>query len=145
MSKRTRKHSRSSSQLSPKKQACNCPCQSGLSFELCCQPFITSQLLPTTAEQLMRSRYTAYTQKNSEYLLLSWHTDFRPVDIDFTQEQLQWTGLKILSTHLGGEKDNEGQVRFIARFKLNGKAHQLEENSRFKKIAGQWLYLEGVQ
>jgi SEC-C motif-containing protein len=141
MSKRAWKHSKNRSNMN-EEQASGCPCQSGLAFRQCCQPFITLQSIPATAEQLMRSRYTAYTRKNSEYLLQNWHTDFRPADIDFTHEQHQWIGLKILSTHLGGKDDNEGQVHFIAHFKLNGKAHRLEENSRFKKIAGQWFYLQ---
>ena len=144
MSKRTWNQSRKRANINTEKQPSDCPCQSGLTFEQCCQPFITSHSLPATAEQLMCSRYTAYTLQNSEYLLRSWHPDFRPAGIDFTQQQHQWTGLKIISTHLGGVNDNEGQVHFIARFKLNGKAHKLEENSRFKKIAGQWLYLEAV-
>lgn len=143
MSKHASNQPKKNSNIKADKPVSDCPCQSGLTFEQCCQPFITSASLPTTAEQLMCSRYTAYTLKNSEYLLRCWHPDFRPADIDFTQQH-QWIGLKIIATHLGEENDSEGQVHFIARFKLNGKAHRLEENSRFKKIAGQWLYLEAV-
>ncbi len=120
-----------------------CPCQSGRSFEQCCQPFITSRSLPATAEQLMRSRYTAYTQKNSEYLLQSWHEDFKPSAIDFISLQHHWIGLKIVSTLQGGQEDQAGQVHFVARFKLNGKAHRMEEKSLFKKIDGKWVYLQG--
>lgn len=43
----------------------------------------------------------------------------------------------------GNKNDSIGQVHFIARYKINGKAHKLEENSYFEKINGQWLYLKG--
>lgn len=112
MSKHVSNQAKKHLNIKADKPASDCPCQSGLTFEQCCQRFITSASLPTTAEQLMCSRYTAYTLKNSEYLLRSWHPDFRPADIDFTQQQHQWIGLKIIA--------------------------------RFKKIAGQWLYLEAV-
>ena len=132
----------------------DCPCQSGLPFQACCQPFLNtytsnastnhaSPQRPDTAEQLMRSRYCAYVLKNSDYLLQTWHPDYRPETLDLTDSPNQWLGLKIKNTHQGKKNDYTGQVHFIARFKINGKAHKLEEHSQFKKINGQWLYLTG--
>ncbi|MDR0401008.1 MAG: SEC-C domain-containing protein [Treponema sp.] len=37
----------------------SCPCLSGLPYEECCGPYISSAENPPTAEALMRSRYTA--------------------------------------------------------------------------------------
>src|SRR5262249_12642121 len=48
--------------------AMNCPCQSGQNLDQCCGPFIAGEAFPETAEQLMRSRYTAYTQANLGYI-----------------------------------------------------------------------------
>jgi SEC-C motif-containing protein len=45
-----------------------CPCGSDKSQETCCDPFITGKALPNTAEKLMRSRYTAYTRADIDYL-----------------------------------------------------------------------------
>lgn len=46
-----------------------CPCQSGKSYTDCCQPFHLHQMIPDSAEKLMRSRYTAYTQVNIPYIV----------------------------------------------------------------------------
>ncbi len=133
---------------SPELQA-DCPCQSGLSFAKCCQSFLDSSSKNTasTAEQLMRSRYCAYTLNDSEYLLKTWHPDFRPNSLNLNTEESfskqQWISLKIQKTIQGNKNDSTGQVHFIARYKINGKAHKLEENSYFENINGQWLYLKG--
>jgi len=123
--------------------AADCPCQSGLAFAQCCQRFLDSNQLPETAEQLMRSRYCAYALKNCDYLLQTWHPGYRPESLDLSDSPNQWIGLKIKKTHLGGKNDLIGRVHFIARFKINGKAHKLEENSRFEKLNGQWFYQNG--
>ncbi len=52
----------------------DCLCQSGLSYGQCCGRFLKAAdkndtSVPQTAEQLMRSRYTAYVLGNSLYLL----------------------------------------------------------------------------
>ena len=122
----------------------DCPCQSGLPFSQCCQPFLDAEqpMLPETAEQLMRSRYTAYVLKNSDYLLNTWHPEHRPASLNLDNKN-QWIGLNILKTISGGKDDLDGQVHFVARFKINGKAHKLQENSIFKKIDGHWLYVTG--
>ena len=124
----------------------DCPCQSGLLFEQCCQRLLepSFSLFAQTAEQLMRSRYCAYVLKNEDYLLRTWHPQTRPESLHLDNSSNRWIGLKIKSSTLGQESDITGTVHFIARFKENGKAHKLEENSQFKKINGQWLYLTGV-
>lgn len=92
----------------------------------------------------MRSRYTAYVKKDEAYLLSSWHPSTRPPQLTLDQDEPdQWLGLKIISQHAGSETDNEGGVEFVARFKINGKAHRLHEKSRFMKEGGQWFYLDG--
>jgi len=121
----------------------DCPCQSGLAFKQCCQRFLDNEQLPQTAEQLMRSRYCAYVLKNNDYLLQTWHPRYRPDSQDLNDSGHQWIGLKIKNTVEGQKNDTSGQVHFIARFKINGKAHKLEENSQFEKINGRWFYLNG--
>jgi len=147
------KHQKNRTALKQDAVSADCPCQSGLSFQACCQRFLNAYISnasmsnspqwPDTAEQLMRSRYCAYVLKNSDYLLQTWHPDYRPETLDLSDSPNQWIGLKIKNTHQGKKNDCTGQVHFIARFKINGKAHKLEESSQFKKIKGQWLYLTG--
>ena len=123
----------------------DCPCQSGLLFQQCCQRFLdASSAHPAeTAEQLMRSRYCAYVLKDEDYLLNTWHPDTRPGVLHLDDSPNQWIGLTIKATHLGQKTDSTGMVYFIARFKINGKANKLEEHSQFEKLNGQWFYVKG--
>jgi SEC-C motif-containing protein len=90
----------------------------------------------------MRSRYTAFTQKNAPYLLASWHPDTRPAEITFDPIQ-RWLGLKILAREQGSQQDTTGIVEFVARYKVNSRAHRLHELSRFERVAGHWVYVDG--
>ena len=120
----------------------SCPCESGLNYDSCCGRFIDDGEKPDTAEQLMRSRYTAFALNNIAYLEKSWHPTTRPATIE-TDEKVRWLGLKIKRTGQGGADDDEGTVEFVARFKIDGRGHRLHEISRFVKENGQWLYLDG--
>lgn len=121
-----------------------CPCGSGLAYPGCCGPFIAGTALPRTAEQLMRSRYTAYTLNNQDYLSATWHPGTRPPDLT-EEKQVTWLGLKIVATESGGPDDQGGEVEFIARFKIGGRAFRLHERSRFERRQGRWVYLDGDQ
>ena len=35
-------------------------------------------------------------------------------------------------------------LKFVARFKVNGRAHRLHEISRFRRVDGRWYYLGNV-
>lgn len=54
-----------------------CPCCSEKPFSECCEPFISGEQLPQTPEELMRSRYTAYTLVDVEYLIKTTHPKMR--------------------------------------------------------------------
>ena len=97
-----------------------CPCGTGLAYEECCGPIIEGTRNASSAEQLMRSRYTAYAKKNIGYLYSSLHPDHRKdYDEKSTRqwaERSQWHSLEIVDTRGGGEEDTEGTVEFIAAF-----------------------------
>lgn len=121
-----------------------CPCGSGKPFVQCCEPCLSGVAQADTAEKLMRSRYTAYVMKNEEYLLRTWHHSTRPDQLGLERgEAGNWIGLKLVGTHAGGRDDDSGMVEFVARYKINGKAHRLQEKSRFVKEQGEWFYLDG--
>ncbi|QOL50756.1 YchJ family protein [Massilia litorea] len=141
-----------------------CPC-GGASYATCCGPYIAGAALPPTAEALMRSRYTAYTQRDEAYLRATWHPSTRPRDaIVDPDEKLRWLGLEIksalrlrqrkaeLAHHPDSDRDSDrNTVEFVARFKVGGRAHRLHETSRFirepdPEIGGQvrWFYLDGT-
>ena len=95
----------------------------------------------------MRSRYTAFTRKNWDYLVATHHPSTRGKtlrrDLEEYDDNPQWCGLKILSTSAGQPKDKIGKVQFEASYFLEGKTHILAEHSRFKKMGGDWMYLDG--
>ena len=119
-----------------------CPCGSGKPFKLCCQPYVEQISDAPTAEALMRSRYTAFVLRREDYLHYSWHRDTCPKTIHLNINT-KWLGLKIKNTVAGGENDDTGEVEFVARYKVNGKACRLHENSRFKRFENRWVYLNG--
>jgi SEC-C motif-containing protein len=119
-----------------------CPCNSQQLFKDCCQPLLQHDRQAETAELLMRSRYTAFVLEDVDYLRYSWHPDYCPQDIH-TNDGCQWLGLKIKNKEAGAESDSEGRVHFVARYKRDGKATRIEENSRFERYQGRWVYVDG--
>jgi SEC-C motif domain protein len=119
-----------------------CPCGSGAAYLDCCGRFIAGAALPDTAEQLMRSRYSAYTLCEEDYVRATWHPSTQPPDLQ-ADPKVQWLGLKIIATQDGGPEDLRGLVEFVARYKLGGRAHRLHERSRFARHQGRWCYVDG--
>lgn len=120
----------------------NCPCGKPLPFEHCCGRFLAAAKTVPDAEHLMRSRYSAYCRKDTAWLLATWHPATRPSGLDLDEEPApQWLGLTI-QCHTPHDA-NHATVEFIARYKLNGRAHRLHEISRFERIDGLWFYREG--
>ncbi|MEM8767521.1 MAG: YchJ family metal-binding protein [Pseudomonadota bacterium] len=125
-----------------KAQDNGCPCGSGKLADDCCLPVIAGTRPAANPEALMRSRYTAYTLAETDYLLASWDTSTRPARLELDEAQ-RWLGLKILGTEGGGTEDFEGTVEFVARYKLAGRGYRLHEISRFRRTPTGWRYLEG--
>jgi len=108
----------------------------------CCQPLLAGNDTAISAEQLMRSRYTAFVLHDETYLRKTWHPDTCPAFIDLDSDT-KWLGLKIKSTQAGGKDETQGVVEFVARYKIKGRGHRIHETSRFVRQDGQWLYLDG--
>ena len=121
-----------------------CPCESGKPYEHCCQSYIEQTSEAPTAEALMRSRYSAFVLLNEDYLRYSWHPDHCPKNIHLN-ENTQWLGLKVINTVAGGVNDDTGEVEFVARSKINGKASRLHETSRFSRVNNRWVYIDGEE
>ncbi|MFH2123935.1 MAG: YchJ family protein [Pseudomonadota bacterium] len=119
-----------------------CPCNSDRPYAKCCEPLLSGDRIASTAEALMRSRYTANVIRDVAYLLRSWHPSTRPDMIDPATIP-DWYGLHIVRTEQGMENDNEGIVEFKASACIQEKPWQLHEISRFVKKDGQWLYVDG--
>ena len=93
----------------------------------------------------MRSRYSAYVLRLSDYVLCTWHASTRPQDLDLSEDSAtKWLGLTVLRA-LDGDLPNEAWVEFVAKYKVGGQgAQRLHETSRFVHEAGRWFYVDGV-
>jgi SEC-C motif domain protein len=123
-----------------------CPCGSKKQDRYCCGQYLLRKATPETAEQLMRSRYTAFCRGNIDYLIATLHPDKRTAkdrtELAKTINNTQWLGLTIINTLKGKKTDLTGCVEFEAVYKTN-EPRQLHERSQFIKNNGQWFYLEG--
>lgn len=88
----------------------------------------------------MRSRFSAFSVGDAEYLLRTWHPSARPPGVDLGGG-LRWTRLEVLETTGGSAFHTEGTVRFRAHYVERGEAGHMDENSRFTRHAGDWVYV----
>ncbi|MEV0392250.1 YchJ family protein [Polymorphospora rubra] len=119
-----------------------CPCGSGQAYGDCCGRLHRGDTAAATAEQLMRSRFSAFAVGDTAYLLRTWHPTTRPARLTLDPGQ-RWTRLEILATDRGGLFDTTGGVEFRAHYRESGRPGALHEHSRFVREDGQWVYLDG--
>ena len=119
-----------------------CPCGTGLPYADCCGRLHDGSATATTAEQLMRSRYSAFAVGDPAYLLATWHPSTRPPSLEL-DPTVRWTGLDVLATSDGGLLAPEGTVEFRAWYRREGETGSQHEVSRFERVDGAWRYLDG--
>jgi SEC-C motif-containing protein len=123
----------------------DCPCGTEKNYAECCGRFIPQQTPATTPEELMRSRYTAYTQLNFDYLAATMKPpasehfdDARRADAKF----IKWLQLEVLNASQDGE---QGRVEFKAHYIMDNRKDVLHEKSDFILEDGKWYYYSGMQ
>lgn len=126
----------------------SCHCGSNTEFEQCCEPIINGDIDATTAEQLMRARYSAYVTVDTDFLHDSLHPDGRDdFDEEATKkwaESSQWASLNILGGKAGKRNDRVGTVEFTAVYEdAEGRQVKHSERSHFKKIDDSWFFCDG--
>ncbi len=113
-----------------------CPCGSGAGYDTCCGPLHRGEVDARTAEQLMRSRYSAFALGDVGYLLRTWHPRTQPEHLNLDAD-VTWLSLQVLAA-------DGDTVEFIARYRApSGRGFQ-REISRFAKRAGRWFYVDGT-
>ncbi|UOY02385.1 YchJ family protein [Blastococcus sp. PRF04-17] len=120
-----------------------CPCGSALPYADCCGRLHDGTATAATAEQLMRSRYSAFVTGDAGYLQRTWHSSTRPHRLHLDRS-LRWTGLAVLATTGGSLLAAEGTVEFRASYLREGRPGAQHETSRFVREGGQWRYLDGI-
>jgi|SRR5579885_1052707 SEC-C motif-containing protein len=121
-----------------------CPCGSQNVYSACCGRFIENFQHPSSPEELMRSRYTAYTLGNIDYIARTMKppasNDFDPDSAREWAQQATWIKLDVLNTSLNNTK---GIVEFQAHYSLGDKIYVLHEVSEFHLLDGLWYYVDG--
>ncbi|MFT4571578.1 MAG: SEC-C motif-containing protein [Hyphomicrobiaceae bacterium] len=122
-----------------------CPCGSDLTFDKCCEPFLSGAAKPATAEQMMRARYTAHTCANIDFVAATTHPqsleDFDAEGARRWAEDSDWMGLEINNLVAGSATDSTGTVEFTAHFRdKKGTLNKHSEVSLFEKVDGEWRF-----
>lgn len=122
-----------------------CPCQSNLEFKDCCEPLLSGDRDAQTPEELMRSRYSAFSTKNIEYIAETTdpqtRTNFDMKANEDWANAARFMSLEILKSSAEG---NKGLVEFKATFQVGDEAPQVHhEISKFRKQGGVWYFREG--
>lgn len=131
----------------------DCPCRimdtKKLPLDACCGPYLKGSKKAPTAESMMRSRYSAYVEKNIDYID---QTQLNEKNEVFNKEEAlkwadssEWLGLEIKRTQKGEANDDSGVVEFIAHYKDKASGTELRhhETSLFQKQNGDWKFKEG--
>jgi len=140
-----------------------CPCQitpdllsnsnaenleNGKSYLDCCKPFHEGRL-PKTAEQLMRSRYSAFVMVNTDYIvnttLLAQQSLLDKNAIAAWAKDTDWSGLEIINHKPIGKR--HAQVEFKAYFNDNNGLQSHHELSSFVLVknsnqSARWYFLD---
>jgi len=105
---------------------------------MCCGRLISGRDKACTAEQLMRSRYSAYVKKDVDYLVKTTHPKSRVPELAQSiadwMNQVTWIRLLILKT-------DATTVDFVAEYMADGSARHHRERSAFKRHKGEWFYV----
>nr|WP_220802494.1 YchJ family protein [Pseudomonas sp. NCCP-436] len=123
----------------------NCPCGTGLPLDQCCAPYHHDLPAPS-AEQLMRSRYTAYVLGLVDYLaattLPAQQAALDRAAIMAWSAQSTWLGLKVESSEVFAGQPEHAQVTFTARWHDDQGEHSHHERSAFVRVNGRWYFID---
>ncbi len=120
----------------------NCPCNAENEFETCCEPLIKGVRMPESAEELLRSRFSAYATKDIDYVINTTHPQTRG---DLVRSELEeWAHTVEWKELVVNNADTEGHVEFSATYRENGEVRVHRELSTFKEHDGQWYFFDSA-
>ena len=123
-----------------------CPCGSQNAYENCCGLYLEKQQQAQTPEQLMRSRYTAYTLGRIDYIKNTMKgkalIGFNELDAEQWAKNVQWIDLKVIQSDV--TSPDIGFVEFEARFSEQKQVKSIHELSEFHRENGCWFYVNGI-
>jgi SEC-C motif-containing protein len=126
----------------------NCPCGTHLPYVHCCGALHAGVRNADTAEELMRSRYSAYVLKLPDYIVATTHPSSRTpnmmAQVEAWMQETTWHHLDVLNRVQGSSADPTGEVEFRADFTVGVEAGCHHERSRFERSDNQWFYVDGI-
>ena len=132
-------------EFSPPRRDQPCPCGTGRTFALCCDPILTQQRPAATAEELMRSRFSAHVAHDFPHLHRTHLESSRePYVADPQAGGTNWTRLAIHAHEVGPQPD-KAFVDFTAYYRDGDKELALHEKAEFQKIEGTWFYIRPIR
>ncbi len=118
----------------------SCYCFSGKNFEDCCEPILKDAGTASSAEQLMRARYSAFVLQKIDYILETHHPETRKYldkeSVEVWSKESKWLGLEIIP------REETELVEFRAHFSMDGVEEVHHELSTFKKDQGRWYFYD---
>lgn len=123
-----------------------CPCDSNKIYFSCCEPYITGKQNPDSPEALMRSRYTAYTMANIDYIKETMRgkalIGFQELESKRWAKRVHWIKLDVINSTI--ETPSKGYVEFEASFVDGSRLKSIHEKSEFICEEGRWYYIDGM-
>jgi SEC-C motif-containing protein len=106
---------------------------------------LSGEVVAKTPEQLMRSRYTAFSLGNhGQYLLDTWFpATAKGLTVEsLSKKNVEWIKLEVLSKN---QKGDNASVVFNAFFHTrdSNDIQVMHETSIFKRMSGRWFYVGG--
>ena len=122
-----------------------CLCGGG-EFSSCCGPIINTSETASTAERLMRARYSAYATGAIGFLEKSTHArtrkQFDGEGAERWSRDSRWLGLTILNVE--SSLPDRAHVNFEARYEdKDGVTVFHRERSLFEREGGEWRFVSG--
>lgn len=94
----------------------------------------------------MRSRYTAFTMANINYIKETMRgnalTGFQEMDTKRWAKRVHWIKLQVFKSFI--ENSSTGHVEFEASFVEGAHLKSIHEKSEFIRKEGRWYYIGGI-
>ena len=125
---------------------CNLTCPCGKNdYAMCCEPFHLGQKTAQNAEELMRSRYSAFAKHNIDYLVQTTALGQQPhLDVPAIRQwslQNKWQKLEVIQ-HVAQVNKHHALVEFKAYYHDGIKDQEHHESSYFVFYQNQWYFLD---
>jgi SEC-C motif-containing protein len=122
-----------------------CPCSPHKLYLDCCFRFISKQYKPSTPEELMRSRYTAYYFGLIDYIAETMKSraadNFNLNAARDWANSVKWLGLTVIAS---SQDVVTGTVEFKADYLAGNMQYTMHEVSEFRFENASWYYVDGT-